>query len=95
MECLLASLDDCVSLDRYLAIIEEILSDPNQLSPREAADRVTASMYVALVIRNPLHDDFPAWEERGLRLATTTSDMGVKTHITGSRGHLSRLHGKV
>lgn len=81
MECLLANLDDRASLDRYMAIIEEIVPDPNQLAAGEAADRVMASMYVALVIRNPLHDDFPVWEERGLRLATTTNDMAVKTHI--------------
>jgi len=81
MECLLAGLDDRAALDRYLAIFAEILPDPQQLPAGEAADRVTAGMYVALVVRDPLHADFPVWEERGLLLATTTRDMGVKTAI--------------
>jgi len=81
MECILASRDDRASLDRYLAIFEEILPDPNQLSDGEAADRVTTSMYVALVVRNPLHDDFLFWEKRGLHLAMTTQDLGVKVQI--------------
>ena len=81
MECLLARMDDSVLLDRYLTILEEILPDPNLLADGETADRVTASMYVALVLRNPLHDAFPVWEERGLRLAKTTGDILVKSQI--------------
>lgn len=81
MECLLTSLDDTAALDRYLAIFEEIMPDPQRLPPGEATDRVTAGMYVALVIRNHLQEDFPVWQERGLRLAAATSDMAVRTHI--------------
>ncbi|MEW6520624.1 MAG: BTAD domain-containing putative transcriptional regulator [Thermodesulfobacteriota bacterium] len=81
MECLLASLDDRAALDLYLAVLEEILPDPYRLPAGEAAERVTVCMYVALVIRQPRHENFSVWEERGLLLAQSTSDLTVKTRI--------------
>ncbi|MBU0966303.1 MAG: hypothetical protein KKA54_07980 [Proteobacteria bacterium] len=81
MECLLASQDDSAVLDLYLAILEEILPDPYRLPVGEAAERVTVCMYVALVIRNPRHENFSVWEERGLQLAQSTNDLAVKAQI--------------
>ena len=62
-------------LDGWIAALDELMQRLDTLPEAEIGARVTASMFSALMYRQPEHPDFAVWEERARNLVESNMDL--------------------
>ena len=77
MDAILYELDDFSLLDRWIAVLDEVVRQ----APLESAEleaRVASSMFVSLTLRQPQRRDIAQWIERALAAGRGVSDVNVR-----------------
>jgi len=64
MDAILHELDDLSLLDRWIDTVDTILERTDEIPWPEVRARVTVSMFMALVLRQPYRDDLSQWAEQ-------------------------------
>lgn len=81
MDSILYELDDLTLLDPWITVLENLLqASPNPLSTDIEA-RVTASMFMALILRQPQHPAINMWAERAATVAREMSDPNLRLSV--------------
>jgi len=71
VDAILFGFEDFSQLDPWISRFDELLAELGPIPEGEVAARVAASMYAALVHRQPAHPDFGKWESRALAQSGT------------------------
>lgn len=66
MDAILHELDDLALLDRWIAVVDELLERHGEIDWPEVRSRITVSMFMAMVFRQPGRDDIAQWAERAV-----------------------------
>lgn len=66
-------------LDGWIEKLDQLLAQHKEPPAEEIGARITASMFSALMYRQPQHKDFPMWEQRARALLN--SEMGLRHKI--------------
>lgn len=81
VDSILHGLEDYAEVDPWISTLYEIVKGPDEVPPGEVGDHVVASLYAALVVRQPRRVDLPEWEARALALALGTPDVNAAVQI--------------
>lgn len=68
-------------LDRWIATLDELMSDFPDFPSPEIHDRVAISMFIALTMRMPQHPMMGAWEKRALTVFQNSSKPKTQAEI--------------
>ena len=66
MDAIIYELDDFSLLDRWVSIVSKLFDDQQELPWRDVQARITASMFMSLVFRQPHHPEIYPWSERAI-----------------------------
>jgi len=66
---IIAAREDFKPLDRWISVLEELMSVGQEFPSKEIGLRVASSMFSALMLRQPQHPMIEVWAERALSLA--------------------------
>ena len=73
---------DMSPLDRWIAEMEGLTAEYPEILPPEIEAQVISNMFSALMYRQPKHSQFRAWEQKMLRLISTSTDLRLRTMIS-------------
>ncbi len=65
----------------WLGLLSELIPCPEALPKGEVGARVVSSAYSIMVLSQPNHPDFSAWEHKALEVARQSPDPGTKLQI--------------
>lgn len=78
MDAILYEVDDFSLLDRWIAVMEGLLSHhPGLLTPDLEA-HIASSLVASLSVRQPHHPDLPGWIERAYRASLAQDDLNLR-----------------
>lgn len=80
MDAILYELDDLALLDRWIPVLDKLIKDhPDPDSPPEGVEaRLTFSMALSLILRQPHHPEIEDWIGRGLSISQSRSDPNLR-----------------
>lgn len=81
MNSIMYELDDFALLDRWIAIVDELSRTDNAFPDPTIEARVTCSMFMSMVLRQPHHPDLERWVERALNLSQNLKDTNLRIYI--------------
>ncbi len=81
MEAVIHELDDFALLDPWIEVVAEATSVDDPTLPAEVRARVTASMFMALVFRQPHHPEIGRWAESALREADQIPEANARLSV--------------
>ena len=67
MDAIIYELDDFSLLDRWITIVSVLIGHQPELPWPDVQARITASMFMSLVFRQPHHAEIRGWSERAVR----------------------------
>lgn len=74
MDAIVHELDDLSLLDRWIAVVDELLHEHGEVTWPEVRSRITVSMFMALVFRQPGRDDIAEWAEKAVNETENIDD---------------------
>jgi ATP/maltotriose-dependent transcriptional regulator MalT/DNA-binding SARP family transcriptional activator len=74
MDAILHELDDLSLLDRWIAVVDKIFNENEEVVWPEVRSRITVSMFMALVFRQPGRDDISRWAEKAINETENIDD---------------------
>ncbi len=81
MDSIHYELDDLSLLDRWMPVLADLLeSNEGELSDLVEA-KVTASMFMALLLRQPQHIDIEHWAERAYNISQNLTDVNLRLSL--------------
>ncbi|NIR30519.1 MAG: hypothetical protein GWN84_14660 [Gammaproteobacteria bacterium] len=81
MDAILYELDDLALLDRWIPQLTELVKRyPDQVSDNVEA-RVTSSLFMSMVLRQPHHPDVEYWVERAITVSQSISDPSLRMQV--------------
>jgi len=81
MDSILYELDDLTLLDRWITVLAQLLEPAGDGLSNLVEARVTASMFMALLLRQPEHIDIEHWAERAYKISHNLSDANLRLSI--------------
>ncbi len=78
VESITSGFEDFKPLDHWICVLEELTQRFKGFPSEEIALRVSTSMFMALLYRQPQHPDIEAWTDQALSLAEASSNIGEK-----------------
>ena len=81
MDAILHEWDDLSLLDRWIAALEELLKTYPTFPSVTVEARVTCSMFMSLMLRQPHHPDIEYWVERAFTVSQSTSDSSLRISV--------------
>lgn len=69
---------DFSPLDRWIAVMEDILSEQKEFPSAEIEDRIAGCMLCAMANRQPGRDDLPRWAERVQGIVAMTDNIQIQ-----------------
>ena len=78
MDAIIYELDDLSLLDTWISEAQSLLKDDSGDTIPEEEARVTVSLFVAIVFRQPKHPDMKHWAERAFQCARVLSDTNAR-----------------
>jgi len=83
VESIVCELDAFKPLDPWITVLEELMQRLEGLPSKAVWARVTSTMFIALVLRQPHHPKIEEWEQRALNSLEDHSSMSYKTLTLG------------
>lgn len=81
MDAIFYELDDFSLLDRWTAVLEKLAREhPDHLSD-VVETRVTCSMFISMVMRQPHHRDLEYWVDRAYRISRSRPDPNLRMSV--------------
>lgn len=81
MDAILYELDDLALLDRWIPRLTELVKRyPEHVSGNVEA-RVTSSLFMSMVLRQPHHPDIEYWVERAITVSRSISDPSLRMQV--------------
>ena len=74
MDSILYGLDNLSVLDRWIALADQLCTEEFDVPWPEARARIAASMFIALVFRQPQHPDIGTWAHRAMEQVADIPD---------------------
>jgi ATP/maltotriose-dependent transcriptional regulator MalT/DNA-binding SARP family transcriptional activator len=74
MDSIIYELDDFSLLDRWIEETSRLLADSPEVPWPEVECRITVSLFMSLVFRQPHHPDMKHWADRAMNLSQSLSD---------------------
>ena len=77
-ESITSGFEDFKPLDHWISVLEELMQRFKGFPSEEIALRVSTSIFMALLYRQPQHPEIEIWTEQALSLAEASSNTGEK-----------------
>ena len=81
MNSIMYELDDFALLDRWIANVEELSRGHDGFPEPTIEARVTCSMFMSMILRQPHHPELERWVERALTLSQNVKDPNQRLYI--------------
>lgn len=81
MDAILYELDDFSLLDRWIPVLDELAREHPQLVMGEVEARVSSSMFISMVMRQPHHRDLEYWVDRAYHASRASSDANLRMSV--------------
>lgn len=81
MNSIMFELDDFALLDRWIANVEELLRAGNAFPEPVVEARVTCSMFMSMILRQPHHPDLESWVDRALNFSQNVKDPNQRIYV--------------
>jgi len=81
MNSIMYELDDFALLDRWIAKVEELSRGHGAFPEPSIEARVTCSMFMSMIMRQPHHPDLESWVQRALNLSPNVKDPNQRIYI--------------
>ena len=81
LDAIVYELDDLARLDTWIARMEALLSEAGEHLSGGTEARVTASLFIALVLRQPQHPDIEQWMSRAHAAVQTSDDDALRMSV--------------
>ncbi len=78
VESILHELGDLRKLDRWVALLDELLLTYPELPQGVIGERVVSTMFMSLVMRNPRHPEFSLWRKRAFVVLERSADTTLR-----------------
>lgn len=94
VDSILFGWDTWKALDRLIPILDGLIKTFGGFPSKEIEGRVTSSMFMALVLRQPQHPEIELWAERVYALSQRCEDVNLKALILSNLIHHKIVVGK-
>lgn len=81
MDAILHEWDDLSLLDRWIAALDDLLKTYPEFPSVTIEARVTCSMFMSLMLRQPHHPDIEYWVERAFTVSQATPDPSLRISV--------------
>jgi len=81
MDSILYELDDLTLLDRWITVLEGLLKSTKHPLEKDTEVRITASMFMSLILRQPQHPAIEQWAKRAATVAQEISDPNLRLSV--------------
>ena len=81
IDAILFEWDDFALLDRWIATLHALLEEAGELPSQEVEARVTCSLFIALMMRQPEHPELEKWVDRAYALSQTQADPSLRISV--------------
>lgn len=81
MDSILYELDDLTLLDRWISVLEGLMESSDTPLEKDIEVRVTASMFMSLILRQPHHPAIDDWFARSATVAQEMSDPNLRLSV--------------
>jgi LuxR family maltose regulon positive regulatory protein len=78
MDAILYELDDFSLLDRWIGLLERLLREHPDIATGALAARLTSSLFMSIVMRQPHHPDLEQWVERAYQASRMQSEANLR-----------------
>jgi LuxR family maltose regulon positive regulatory protein len=81
MDAILYELDDFSLVDRWIPVLDKLAREHPSLMSGAVEARVSSSMFISMVLRQPHHRDLEYWVERAYRASLASPDANLRMSI--------------
>jgi ATP/maltotriose-dependent transcriptional regulator MalT/DNA-binding SARP family transcriptional activator len=81
MDAILYELDDFSLLDRWIGLLEGLLREHPDIATGALEARLTSSLFISIVMRQPHHPALEQWVERAYRASRLQPDASVRMSV--------------